>query len=307
LFISFVSASSTLYGIVEGPDQGAYMFVTVDPFTAMYYDKGLGSTRCYPGSLSALDTKNSIYYCIDYSGYSKLVGRSLTSERKYIEINLVQSNSPGVYVEFLLIDPKTSYLYYMVSQDPKLPEIHRFDADANETYLIGSLDRKFGHRPIFGLDSTNDLIFLQNTFRDPIYFYKLSTGALVKTIQDQFLTRTFNWDAKTGLMFGFAGDADSAGKYSTYLVSVNSTSGVIRRVAKFAQYMILVQLPSAASQAALDPESRSLTAYFSNQEDGVRFYIVSVNIDTGKVDHGELACPDRQCNLPFAYHYSNGN
>jgi len=257
--------------------------------------------------VSVLDTQKGIYYYVieTVPEICTLFGLSVKNGEIVTKIVLVPGDKI-MFVEFLLLDRKTGFLYYLLDGLLEIPDIYRLDVAANKSSLVSHLDDiPSSSTPPYGLDSTHDWIFLQIEYGGPIHVYKLSTGELVKTIPDQFHTSSFNWDSKTGLMFGFGAIFHSPGNFSRVVVSINGTSGEVKQLSELDKYGAISE-----SHAALDPETRSLTAYF-NRKGTENYYLVSVNIDTGKINNEVLACNpvvivgDCEDYLPKGIHYSN--
>jgi len=297
---------STIYGITVGDHLN---FVSIDPLTAKRTP--IGRDRHPPGnSVSVLDTKKSIYYYVTLTDADahKLYGLSVKTGEIVTEVILAPDAGTIVFIEFLLLDPKTGFLYYAVGKILQIPDLYRFDVATNKSSFVSHLDTVPGSsEPAYGLDSTHDLIFLKVESEHAIHVYKLSTGELVNVIQDPFDTYTFNWDPKTGLMFGFGAISHSpAWNFTRVVVSIDGTSGEIKQLSELKKYAGIFEV----NEGALDPEARTLTSYFE-ERDTSDYYLVSVNIDTGAIINEALACDhykeDCEFIVPVGIHYSNGN
>jgi len=284
-------------------------FVNIDPLTAKRTP--IGRDHHPPGnSVSVLDTKKGIYYYValtDADVCYRLYGLSVKTGEMVTEVILAPDAGTIVFIEFLLLDPKTGFLYYAVSKIFQAPDIYRFDVETNKSALVSHLDTvPDSSEPAYGLDSTHDWIFLQTEYGGAIHVYKLSTGEFVKAIQDPFDTYTFNWDPKTGLMFGFGAIFHSpAWNFTRVVVSINGTSGEVKQLSELEKYAAIF----GVNEGALDPEARTLTSYFEAR-DSYNSYLVSVNIDTGAIVNEALPCDrikEAFCEqlIPVGIHYSN--
>jgi len=288
---------STLYGLSD-----QVQLIQIDPATAKSVTLGVPvPSELQAQSLASFDKLNNIYYFVGFNtttSQTQLVGLSVTGTIGFT-YDLPFPATPFIGIgQYVAVDPKSSDVIVIgITQPPSTHTILRVDTDfPHEHKTLGSFDALDVLGAFSAYDGNNDRIYVEvanaETNNINILGFNAHTGKLEQTLDDIYIVETLAWDPKSGLLYGIGLNVSDDGEsFQRSLVSLDGKSGKFQVLALLPEYRII-----SASISTFDPVGRILYSFLTKGEDLDTFYLVGVNVDTGKVVSSPQACAnDAEC------------
>jgi len=281
LFISYVTAG-TLYSLIN-PTQLA----TIDPKTATITKVGTAILdEIYSQQLSAIDSRNSLYYFIGLnqtSFSSQLITLSLPDGHYISSVDLPLVQYDLGIGQTIAVDPNSGVLYITgIDPNANLHDIFRYDPKNGQFTKLNDIGYFSTMNSLNAFDARNNLLWLSyiidNDYSIPLFALNVSSGQWkYLNVSVPMNIETMTYDSQTGLMYGigFVEDATSL------LYTFNTVSLEWKEVGPISGYLNI-----DLGLAAIDVINRKLFAILEVNEVNGPWQLITLDLNTATVsDH----------------------
>jgi len=291
LCVTLVSSLGTLYGLAPGIAR----LVKINPSTAAVTPVG---RHTYPSELTAqqlssIDIKNKIYYLIAFNSSDRhvyLTGLSLKDGSLLHSVRL--PFAPNVLVgvgQTCDVIPATGEV--LVSGKDRVRARHHI-LKVNPVMGNNTLIAEIGDIDVLGAATAYDpdfeMLWLQFGIKSGginLFAYHIPTKKLMYNISDTLNLETMNFDEVSGTIRGIGLQVFNSHNYTRIMMSLDSKSGKMTVLGKIPDYFII-----DAGLGAINENQRTYYSYLQpSSSPNAPFHLVSVNVDTGKVNDSPVA------------------